>query len=110
MIVLWKFKEIPEDRGDYMPNAAFRWTFQIGWAWAGFVWQCRSRKTEKWRNSTAGYYVVRLWRRLWFGVRHDYYDGPHCMLSLGWLRFEWTGDLRDQWCTKCMPDSDEAQP
>jgi hypothetical protein len=38
---------------------------------------------------------------LW-GQHHDYYDGPHCGFSLGFIHFSWSGD----WCDKCMPPED----
>ena len=53
--------------------------------------------TRKWRGVNP-YYSVCLTKHFRLGGRHDYYDGPNCGFSLGFLHFEWT----PAHCDKCM--------
>jgi hypothetical protein len=38
------------------------------------------------------------------GVQHMWYDGPHCQLSLGFIRIVWSGNYRTGECTKCLKE------
>lgn len=53
----------------------------------------------KWHNTGGDYFNVCLTRYFRLGQSHDYYDGPHCSFSIGWLHFNWSY----WWCEKCMP-------
>ncbi len=110
-MILWKSKEKPETRGDELPCTAFRWVLEARrWKTGvgiGFVHQHKLRSTGEWRSSHTLTYEMNIMTPFYFGISHDYYDGPHCGLSLGYLRFNWCGDPRTHWCKKCMPDDDE---
>lgn len=81
----------------------YRWTLQTArgrlWATIGFVHQYRSLPARAWHDG-GGYYELEVHLRPRFGSYHDYYDGPHCGLSLGFFSLHWSG----AWCDKCMPD------
>lgn len=107
-MILAKFRESPETRGEAFPCKAFRWTLQASAdrsrASFGFVHQYHCR--DEWQSSETAIYRVSVSRNWRWGREHVYYDGPHCMLMLGFLRFDWCGSPFTQWCKKCMPDAD----
>lgn len=103
-MILWRFKEQPETRGESYPYSAFRWTLQIGWAFIGFVFQSKERNTGEWDDAGVNEIVARIWRRFAFGFTHTYWDGPNCQLSLGFLHLCWRGNPWTGDCKKCMPD------
>lgn len=41
-----------------------------------------------------------------WGFEHMYYDGPHCMFSLGFLHFNW----EPEWCDGCWLDGHDELP
>jgi hypothetical protein len=106
-MILWRFKETPETREDF-PCSAFRWVIETSYGPScmsiGVVHQYQYKDTGEWHSSHTTVYEVGLARKFKFGREHWYYDGPHCSLSLGWLRFWWGGDPRTGWCKKCMPE------
>jgi hypothetical protein len=55
--------------------------------------------TDGWHNGNR-YITLSLVRQFEVGEAHDYYDGPHCCIKLGWLRINYSWN----WCKKCMPD------
>lgn len=61
----------------------------------------RQYKSEgKWQDSQLEMYDVSLTPHFDMGTEHFYYDGPHCMLDLGFLHFYW----RNWNCKKCHAD------
>lgn len=53
------------------------------------------------REDADGYYFgVYLSGPFQLGMFHNYYDGPHHALWLGWLSFGWSPR---RWCEKCAP-------
>lgn len=55
-------------------------------------------KEWRWGQGT----TLSITKHFHFGVEHMYYDGPHCLYSLGFLHLCYEPD----WCTKCMLDKD----
>jgi hypothetical protein len=86
----------------------WRWVFgAYAWSWKrggsvsiGFDQELFYEKSEsqKWISEGRYYHIV-LNTMFQIGSSHDYYDGPHCCFSLGFLHFSWAPD----WCEKCMP-------
>ena len=105
-MILFKFNEEKEDRGESMPCLAFRWTFQVGKWWMGFVHQHQHKSDLKWNDNHSALYEISLVKSFRFHTQHIYYDGPHCMLQLGWLRFDYGGNPFTGWCYRCMPKQD----
>lgn len=104
-MILFKFKETPETRSNF-PCTAFRWTLQSE-AW----WRKRSKGVSiglihqhklsgKWYSSHTDVYKVSLTPYFEVGTEHVYYDGPHCMLDLGFIHFMW-GNWK---CKRCFSD------
>lgn len=98
-MILWKFKEEPETRGDNYPCSAFRWTFQIRKWGLGFIHQHKFKKTGEWKSSHTRLYMVNISKYLRLGSEHWWYDGPHCFFSIGFIHFNW-GGWRGS-CDKC---------
>lgn len=100
---LFTFAHDVEDRGADMPCDLFRWAFVIEKGSIGFTHQHRFKDTKQWRSSHTTCYMV-WWTGEWnkFGSDHMYYDGPHCMFSLGPLTFQYVP--RDGWCEQCYDE------
>lgn len=106
-MILWKFKETLETRGNDMPCSAFRWVFEIDASRdgfnIGFVHQHQDKMTREWNSSHTAVYEITGTRYFKLGSQHVYYDGPHCSFSLGFIHFVWGGGIRTNWCKKCHP-------
>ncbi|MFK5283665.1 hypothetical protein ACI3PL_29230, partial [Lacticaseibacillus paracasei] len=73
----------------------------------GVAREVRFLPSDEWSSGKCGYYDVSITTNFDLGERHDYYDGPNCSFSLGFVHFNWMPD----WCLKCMPDDgEEAAP
>lgn len=113
-MIIWKFKEEPETRGDEPGNTidwpckAFRRVIEFSIGRDGFhlglVNQHQWKSTGEWRSSHVGNLEVYVNGNWAWGAEHFYYDGPHCMFSLGFIHFHYPA--RGGWCKKCMPDDD----
>jgi hypothetical protein len=68
----------------------------------GLFWQYKIRKTGEWSTAHTGAYSVHITRHWHLGPEHVYYDGPHCLFSLGFLHVQYAP--RGGWCLKCMPE------
>jgi hypothetical protein len=97
------------------PLRAWRWALQtdganrpgLRWASVGIFREVRFLPGDEWSGGRCGYYAVCVKPHFEIGEDHDYYDGPHCSFSLGFVHFYWMPD----WCLKCMPnDGEEAAP
>lgn len=114
-MILWRGREEAETRheadGTPYPCDAFRWTFQAsasrGGLSAGFVHQHRFRSSGLWQDSHVHCYELALMPAWRWGRAHLYYDGPHCSLSVGFLRVLW-GGLHGN-CDICRAE-EEAPP
>jgi hypothetical protein len=104
-IELWSFAERKAEPNTWGLEAN-REILAVGWCWIGFIYQSKSVNQE-WRNAclTA---VVSLTSKFRLGLMHAYYDGPNCSLSLGWLRFFWSGNPWTGECKKCWPGEKET--
>lgn len=67
----------------------------------GFHHEVLFHNANKWQRA-ARYFSISLTKHWLWGQSHDYYDGPHCGFSLGFLHINWSWN----WCTKCMPDEE----
>lgn len=110
-MILWTSKETTEGNEESWRPRAHRWALQVGLFFAGLVLQYQPRGSNKWHDIDSDQWLLSFdWQpRFWmFGVHHVYWDGPHCFVALGPLRFQWRP--RDGWCEKCMPrNKDGAQ-
>jgi hypothetical protein len=82
---------------------AFRWTFQLGLFYMGFIYQYK--RDDVWHDNHLLNYLVSVTKHFHLGIDHVYYDGPHCSFSLGWVHFLWSGGIRTHWCEKCCDDA-----
>jgi len=105
-MLLWKFKEEPETRGPSYPCTAFRWVIEatLGRRHVAVVLinQHRWRSTGEWQSSHAACMGINITDHLDFGIKHMYYDGPHCSLSLGPVHIIWSGNPLTGHCDKCL--------
>ena len=109
MLVLHTFKPHATEAAPAWGNGpvrSWRWVFGLFWGCLGFVEQVSgigggAPWDGHWFLATR-YFIVGFghWR---FGLNHVYYDGPHCSLGIGFVRFDWS--LR--WCKRCDPDSED---
>ncbi len=95
-MILFTCKNEPETREGY-PCKAFRWSFQIEPTSIGFIHQHQHQNGE-WDDSHTAVYIAYLDRPFKLGSDHIYYDGPHCIYQLGFLRL-----MRGNWkCKECI--------
>ncbi len=57
-------------------------------------------RNHVWRTSHSGGFEMSIHGHFSFGRYHQWYDGEHCMFSLGFLHFTWA----KRGCKKCAPD------
>lgn len=103
-MMLFKFKEKSGYYGFHFFN--YRWTVQFDadlsslknlWISLALVKQYRDKENPQWDDSYSQRYSIELNPYWWaFGFTHDYYDGPLCFFSLGWLHFQLGAN-----CKKC---------
>jgi hypothetical protein len=100
-MILWTGRPTAETEPAWegAPLRAWRWVFEVKPWSLGFVEQYRQDDGEFGRRMVR-YGIVYVSGSFRFGMDHDYYDGPHCQFSIGWLHVAWAPD----WCRKCMPD------
>jgi len=105
-MILWASQVETEAEAQFpeLGRRAWRWVLEAGrWSQGvsiGFTKQVLF-DGEQW-CAAHHYYDVSLTKHFRLGESHDYYDGPHCAFSLGWLHINWSG----AWCTKCMPEKE----
>ncbi len=102
---LWSSQEIP---GNEYTVSAFRKILHCGIEngiiFCEYVVQFRTKRDDKqrikrWYSSHVEVNGINLRKRFELGFDHNYYDGPHCSLSLGWILIYWCN-----WnCKKCIP-------
>ena len=106
-LIRWGENEEVEASFPHVGRRAWRWTLEI--AFSG-LWLHEEVKFLEGLHKTdpgpsdwmlaARYFGIFFSREFLFEASHDYYDGPHCMWAIGWLRISWSWN----WCKKCMPD------
>jgi hypothetical protein len=85
----------------------WRWSLDLFGGWRHLVYGTHAgldlavelKQDGKWGRGN-GYYSAWVSTKWSWGEAHDYYDGPHCARSLGFLHFAW----QRQWCPKCEED------
>ena len=102
-MIIFKFKEVAETRVGEHFCKAFRWTFQLGLSYVGFIYQHKSDNV--WHDNHACNYLVSVTKHFHLGSSHIYYDGPHCSFSLGFVHFLWSGGIKTNWCEKCYDEA-----
>ena len=102
MITLWTSKET-------QPNTyggSGRWTLRVcdnGMS-LGFYREYRNLEENlDWQTSHSAVYEIALHKKFEISRDHCYYDGPHCFMTIGWVKFTWCGNPFTGWCEKCMP-------
>lgn len=85
----------------HIGRRGWRWVLDLSWLSLTLQRQVMFHNTTQpiWRDMGGSYFNMCLTRYFRIGQSHDYYDGPHCSYSLGWLHFNWS----HRWCEKCMP-------
>jgi hypothetical protein len=63
----------------------------------------KDNEEEEWDPHHGEYFTVSITRFFRLGSIHNYYDGPNCGFSIGFLHFSWSY----WWCKKCMKDGSE---
>ena len=84
--MLIPFKETPETREGFHCKG-YRWSFQIEKDFIGFVHQYNW--DGEWSDDHSVVYAIWYHGDWAWGFSHFYYDGPHCGLSVGPIRFQW---------------------
>jgi hypothetical protein len=90
-MIIFKFKEYPETRGNNPGNTinwpcdVARWVIDIGWRHVGLYHQYRLKSTREWRNSHSLLYEACVTKYFHLGPSHAWYDGPHCSYSFGFI-------------------------
>lgn len=107
-MILFKFKATPEIRdlepGNTVdwPCKAFRWVIEISLDRHGFsfglVNQHQLKSTGEWKSSHVDAYMINVTRHWAWGSDHFWYDGPHCLFSLGFIHVCWVNHA----CVKCL--------
>lgn len=106
-MIIYATKEQREE-DPRMPCQAYRKAFQVSlWDKNGtkgfFVeWgpQHKFRDSTEWRTHHAVGRWFSVTNHFKWGGEHFYYDGPHCMFSVGFLHFGWSN-----WeCKECLGD------
>lgn len=87
--------------GEYTGRRSWRWVLEIDWCGIYLYQYVKFGDEKDWENArVASYFVANFTKHFRLGSSHNYYDGPHCSFSLGFLHFCWSY----WWCKKCMPD------
>lgn len=78
---------------------SWKWVLRVYWNRIGLDEMVLIPPATEWHLAVR--YVTVWLDRYWrFGMRHDYYDGPHCQFSIGPIHLGWSL----WWCKKCCPD------
>lgn len=85
----------------HMGRRYWRWSFDISWFELSLNQEYKSDIRPEWSEAVK-YYCFSIRKYYAWGSSHVYYDCPHCMLSLGFIHFNWSGWRGD--CKKCMSD------
>lgn len=97
VLASWGYSHETEPARKGAPLRSWRWCLEIG-RFGIYVAKQVKYPPHDWESFRP--YGLGIWGAWLWGIRHDYYDGPHCSAHLGFLHITWTPD----WCCKCMPD------
>lgn len=104
-MILWKSKIKREAAEAYVDCGIRTWrrVLDIGWLSVSFHSEVKFRTDTPeesewlWCQGTS----ISITKRFSLGTDHVYFDGPHCIYSVGFIHLCHEPD----WCTKCMPDT-----
>jgi hypothetical protein len=94
-----KSKHKPQKIAIHNGVVGYAWALVVGWFYISLNFD------SAWKDGSTRwvhYYSIAITKHWYLGESHNYYDGPHCGFSLGFLHFNWSGD----WCNKCAPPED----
>ena len=101
-MIIFKFKERPETRGDSFPCKAFRDVIEVDLDRTGLelglFHQYQHKSDGTWHTSHTDDLSIAITPHWMWGDRHMYYDGPHCVFSLGFVHIHYS---RLGWRCKC---------
>jgi hypothetical protein len=99
-MILFKFKERPETRGDGFPCKAFMDVIEASLDRNGFEFGLfhQYKIGDTWHTSHTDCLSVAITSHWLWGDSHLWYDGPHCCFSLGFLHIHYS---RLGWRCKC---------
>lgn len=99
-MILWKSKEELETRPTF-PCRAFRWVLNLSNYGIELIHQYQFKDRSDWCFSHTSRYGINVTKKYQgFGSSHFYYDGPHCLILLGWLTIQYVNNN----CKKCYED------
>lgn len=105
-MIVFATRPVPDERGEWTAGTHHRYVLElVRW---GVSWLCqyKSRSDGQWHAIHADDRGFFFTRHFHLGFEHVYYDGPHCMFSLGWLHFHW-----NNWdCKHCLGEADGGEP
>lgn len=103
-MILLKFKETTEDEIQFedIGRRSWRWVLDASISKSGMSFGLQEQIKFQDNNWCHGkrYLTANLTPYFTFGSSHNYYDGPNCAFSIGFLHFTWS--LND--CKECMND------
>lgn len=101
-MIIFKFNEHPETRGEGFPCKAFRSVIELSLDRTGFEFglfhQYQNKSDGTWHTSHTDNLAIVINRHWLWGDKHMWYDGPHCVFSLGFLHMHYS---RLGWRCKC---------
>jgi hypothetical protein len=80
------FRETKELREGSLCSA-YRWSLRLSWTFIGLVRQFHYN--GEWADSHTMVYCIALMKDIEWGAYHFWYEGPHCLFSLGPFRVQW---------------------
>ncbi len=100
----WNMNEVPS----YVVNCAERFTIKLALelSHVGVYWGNEYKnKSGQWGEYLMDYNGLFInFKNFDFGQSHMYYDGPHCMISFGFLHYSWSPIN----CDKCLSEDPEV--
>lgn len=107
---LLKWNETHEETVVYESIGRRAWRNVLHVAWFGIGLEREYKRIDEadseWRTIQT-FFGVSITSHFRLGMDHVYYDGPHCMLSIGFLHLYWDGNPWTGDCKKCWGDEDE---
>jgi hypothetical protein len=101
-MIIFKFKKHPETRGEGFPCKAFRDVIEASIDRSGFEFglfhQYQHKSDGSWNTSHTDCLSIAITSYWSLGESHAWYDGPHCVFSIGFLHIHYS---RLGWRCKC---------
>ncbi len=103
-MILFKWNQHHEEVVEY-PNIGRRaWRDVLHIVWFGFGFEREYKRIDdpeaEWRTIQT-FFGMSITSHFMLGSNHVYYDGPHCMFSIGFLHLYWDGNPWTGRCKKC---------